>query len=214
VDGPSLRDLIEKKFAASIDVDTDDVAESLFYMSQLCDALYATHKEGIIHRDIKPDNILINSEGVVKVTDFGIVHVEEATFTPTGAMVGTPRYMSPEQIQGKRLDGRSDIYAAGIILYELMTGSPPFITGDISYQHVNMPPTPPRDICPVIPEGVNHIILKCLAKSTDERYPDAMLLKIDIDRELEEINRERSLTHDTNVFDTGIGSGTNAALDF
>jgi tetratricopeptide (TPR) repeat protein len=201
VDGPSLRDIIEKKFAASIDVSIDDVGEALYYMSQLCDALYATHTEGIIHRDIKPDNILVNSEGIVKITDFGIVHVEEATFTPTGAMVGTPRYMSPEQIQGKKLDGRSDLYAAGIILYELLVGNPPFISGDISYQHIHMDPTPPADLCPAIPKDVSDVILRCLAKKSEDRYIHALAMREDIDAALENINERRSrMEPDTNRF--------------
>jgi len=191
VDGPSLRDIIEKKFATKTEVDLDDICEALYYMAQLCDALYATHKAGIIHRDIKPDNILVNSEGIVKVTDFGIVHVEEATFTPTGAMVGTPRYMSPEQIQGRKLDGRSDIYAAGIILYELLCGNPPFISGDISYQHIHMTPTSPKDLCPLVPDDVNSIVLKCLAKVTEERYDDGLLLRQDVEQALERLNDAR-----------------------
>jgi tetratricopeptide (TPR) repeat protein len=202
VDGPSLRDIIEKKFASTIDVSVDDICEALYYISQICDALSATHTKGIIHRDIKPDNILVNSEGSVKITDFGIVHVEEATFTPTGAMVGTPRYMSPEQVQGRKLDGRSDIYAAGIILYELLVGSPPFVTGDISYQHVNVEPTQPRDICPVITEEVNEIILKCLSKTVDDRYENAEALKEIIDQVYLKLDEERRGTED------GVQSGS------
>lgn len=196
VDGPSLRDLIEKKFASTIDVTIDDICEALYYTSQICDALHATHQHGIIHRDIKPDNILVNSEGVVKITDFGIVHVEEATFTPTGAMVGTPRYMSPEQVQGKKLDGRSDLYAAGIIMYELLVGSPPFVTGDVSYQHVNVEPTSPMDICPTIPPMVNDIILRCLQKAADDRFADALTMRNSVDIALSELNERRSVMNE------------------
>jgi len=197
VDGPSLRDLIEKKFASTIDVTLDDICEALYYTSQICDALHATHQHGIIHRDIKPDNILIDAEGCVKITDFGIVHVEEATFTPTGAMVGTPRYMSPEQVQGKKLDGRSDLYAAGIIMYELLVGSPPFVTGDVSYQHVNVEPTQPMDICPTIPGEVNALIMKCLAKKADDRYADALTMRDSVDAALTELNERRSRTNES-----------------
>jgi serine/threonine protein kinase len=157
------------------------------------------HAESIIHRDIKPDNILINSEGIVKITDFGIVHVEEATFTPTGAMVGTPRYMSPEQIQGRKLDGRSDLYAAGIILYELLVSHPPFSSGDISYQHIHMPPPSAKDLSPAIPDEVNNIINKCLAKSPDDRYANAVELCKAVTRALANVKSSRPVDLDTNM---------------
>lgn len=181
VDGPSLRDIIEKKFSSTVEIGRDDILQALCWTSQLCDALDATHKKGIIHRDIKPDNIMIAPQDMVKITDFGIVHIEEATFTPTGALIGTPRYMSPEQVHGGRIDARSDIYAVGIILYELLIGSPPFISGDISYQQVNVLPTRPRDICPAIPPQVDRIIMKCLEKAPADRYQSALEMKQDAD---------------------------------
>ncbi len=177
IDGPSLRDVVEQKFSETVDISSQDVLQALDWMSQLCDALDATHKKGIIHRDIKPDNIMIGVGNIVKITDFGIVHIEEATFTPTGALIGTPRYMSPEQVHGGRIDARSDIYSSGIILYELLIGSPPFISGDISYQQVNVTPTAPKEICPVIPESVNKIIMKCLEKSPSDRFQGALECK-------------------------------------
>jgi tetratricopeptide (TPR) repeat protein len=180
VDGPSLRDIIEEKYNKSFDVTIDDVLDTLSCGVQLCDALHAAHRQGIIHRDIKPDNIMISSRGLVKITDFGIVHVEQATFTPTGAMVGTPRYMSPEQVQGERIDGRSDLYSVGIVLYEALVGTPPFVSGDIAYQQVNVIPTSPREICPVIPEEVNAIILRCLEKDPAKRHGDGRALRTDL----------------------------------
>ncbi len=187
VEGESLRDIVEKRFSESVDITLAEVAETLYYILQLCDALECTHSKGIIHRDIKPDNIMIDLQRQIKITDFGIVHIEEASFTPTGALIGTPRYMSPEQVHGARVDGRSDIYAVGIIMYELLVGSPPFISGDIAYQQVRVVPTPPREICPVIPEKVNAIILKCLEKKPEDRYQAAPELKTDIDSALREI---------------------------
>ncbi len=181
VDGPSLREVIDQKFSSNFEIDNDDILQALDWLSQLCDALDATHMKGIIHRDIKPDNIMINSQNVVKITDFGIVHIEEATFTPTGALIGTPRYMSPEQVHGGRIDSRSDIYAVGIILYELLVGSPPFISGDISYQQVNVLPTPPIEICTTIPESVNEIIMKCLEKNPTDRFQSALETKKKVD---------------------------------
>ena len=184
VDGPSLRDLFEEYFLNELPPTEHRVAESLVYLSQVCDALRVTHSKGIIHRDIKPDNILISSAKVAKITDFGIVHVEEATFTPTGALIGTPRYMAPEQVQGTRIDGRADLYSMGIILYEWLTGTPPFVTGDVAYQQVNMPPTPPCNINPDIPPAVNSLVMKCLEKNPAGRFQTARDLKAEMENAL------------------------------
>jgi len=186
VDGESLRDIIERRFSESLDITSEDIAQSLFYISQLCEALECTHDNGIIHRDIKPDNIMIDRDHHVKITDFGIIHVEEASFTPTGALIGTPRYMSPEQVHGGKIDCRSDIYAVGIILYELMVGSPPFISGDIAYQQVNIDPTPPKEICPTISELVDDVIMRCLKKNPEQRFQTSPELKSCIDQALDE----------------------------
>jgi serine/threonine-protein kinase len=157
-------------------------------MSQICDALHVTHSKGIIHRDIKPDNILLSADRTAKITDFGIVHVEEATFTPTGALIGTPRYMSPEQVQGAKLDGRADLYSAGIIVYEWLVGTPPFMTGDVAYQQVNIVPTPPLEQNMEIPSFVNDIIMKCLEKNPADRYQAALDLKRALDDALAKLN--------------------------
>jgi tetratricopeptide (TPR) repeat protein len=177
VDGLSLREIFEEYFAQGPPPLEVRLAEALYYMAQVCDALHCTHSKGIIHRDIKPDNILISTDRVAKITDFGIVHVEEATFTPTGALIGTPRYMAPEQVMGMKIDGRADLYSAGIILYEWLVGAPPFVTGDIAYQQVNIPPVPPIEQCPDIPLEANNIIMKCLEKNPADRFQNAIDLK-------------------------------------
>lgn len=187
VDGPALRELIDLQFREGIDISLDYVSEMFFYAVQLCDALAASHAKGIIHRDIKPDNIMINSIGEVKITDFGIVHIEEATLTPTGAMLGTPRYMSPEQVTGGKIDGRSDLYSVGIVLYEALVGSPPFLSGDISYQQVHKTPVAPRDISIKIPQTANEIIMKCLAKRPEDRFASANALRVECDRQLQDL---------------------------
>lgn len=173
VDGPSMRELIDQHFDSTISISIDYVTEMLYYNAQVFDALQYTHEKGIIHRDIKPDNVMITAVGEAKLTDFGIVHVEEATFTPTGAMLGTPRYMSPEQVIGGKIDGRSDVYSVGVVLYEALTGSPPFLTGDISYQQVHKTPISPRDVNTMIPQSVNEFILRCLQKEPDQRFSSA-----------------------------------------
>ncbi len=187
VEGPSLREIIENKFSESLSIQIEDVVEVLHYMSQLCDALDIAHKKGIIHRDIKPDNIMVTRAAAVKITDFGIVHIEEASFTPTGALIGTPRYMSPEQVHGGRIDSRADIYSVGIILYEFLVGSPPFISGDIAYQQVNVIPPRPHEISSVIPEEVDEVIMKCLEKNPSDRYQSAMELKKALDTALKNL---------------------------
>ncbi|MDX1973143.1 MAG: protein kinase [Candidatus Sumerlaeia bacterium] len=182
VDGPSLRDIVEDKFEETIEVELPYILDVLIWMMQTCDALDTTHRKGIIHRDIKPDNIMLAPGNIIKLTDFGIVHIEEATFTPTGALIGTPRYMSPEQVHGGRIDARSDIYSVGIIMYEILIGSPPFISGDISYQQVNVIPANPREICSAIPEEVDEIVMKCLEKNPADRYQTTLELKIALEQ--------------------------------
>ena len=180
VDGPSMREVIDARFMAEPTTDLEHVCEILYYSVQICDAMEAAHAKGIVHRDIKPDNIMLNHQGEVKITDFGIVHIEEATFTPTGAMLGTPRYMSPEQVTGGQVDARSDIYSLGIVLYESLIGSPPFMTGDISYQQVHNIPVQPREINPIIPQNCAEVIMKTLAKKPEDRYPNAYVLKCEL----------------------------------
>ena len=184
VDGPSLRDIFEEYFLDELPSTEIRTAEALVYMAQVCDALRVTHSKGIIHRDIKPDNILISSSKVAKITDFGIVHVEEATFTPTGALIGTPRYMSPEQVQGARIDGRADLYSMGVILYEWLTGTPPFVTGDVAYQQVNIVPAAVSELNTEVPAPMNDLIMKCLEKNPAGRFQTARDLKAEMENVL------------------------------
>ncbi|MBI1785798.1 serine/threonine protein kinase, partial [Candidatus Sumerlaeota bacterium] len=203
IEGQSLREFIDLHFDDTISTSIEYITEMLYYGVQLFDALQATHSKGIIHRDIKPDNIMVTPMGEVKITDFGIAHVEEATFTPTGAMLGTPRYMAPEQVTGQKVDGRSDIYSVGILLYEVLTGSPPFMTGDISYQQVNKQAVEPRLINSVIPQSVNNFILKCLEKKPENRFSSAGEAKLAIAEILSSLGGCKKYENVTSLASTG-----------
>jgi serine/threonine-protein kinase len=151
-------------------------------------ALEYSHRHGIIHRDIKPANVMVTAAGEVKVMDFGIARAVSdtaASMTQTAAVIGTPQYLSPEQIRGETVDRRSDIYATGCLLYELLAGRPPF-QGDspvsLAYQHVREQPIPPSHIDPVVSVGMDAIVLKALAKAPDDRYQTAKAMSDDIGR--------------------------------
>ena len=140
---------------------------------QVCSALDHAHQHSIVHRDIKPANIMILDNGLVKVTDFGIAKVMSMGMTQAGQVLGTPNYMSPEQVKGRQVDGRSDIFSLGIILYDLVTGEMPFGGQNITtviYKIINENPIPPRELDATIHPGLSYVICKALAKNPDERY--------------------------------------------
>ncbi len=170
VDGGSLKDLIaqgpvEPTYAASIG-------------AQLADALDYAHKQGIVHRDVKPSNVLMTRDGRPMLTDFGIAKAlyESAALTRTGISIGTPEYMAPEQIQGQPVDGRTDIYALGIVLYEMVTGWAPFSTPTpvaTLYKQVNEPPPPLHQVNVNVPDWLEGVVGKALAKRPEGRYQQA-----------------------------------------
>jgi serine/threonine-protein kinase len=138
-----------------------------------------------VHRDIKPANIMVLSDGPVKITDFGIARMRASNdeLTQSGMMLGSPKYMSPEQVIGKRADHRSDIFSLGVILYETLTGSAPFSGENVTalmYQIVNFAPPAPSAVNPAVPELLNFIVAKMLAKPLEERYPSAQELANDL----------------------------------
>ncbi len=141
----------------------------LYYFMQICDALGYAHKLGIVHRDIKPANIMVTSQNAVKITDFGIAKMlQSADATKSGtAVIGTPLYMAPEQIIGDKIDGRTDIYALGIMLYEMVSGNPPFYLGNIEYHHIHTAPPPLPDR---VAENLQNVILKMIAKKPEDRF--------------------------------------------
>lgn len=147
-------------------------------MTQVGDALAYAHARGMIHRDVKPSNVLVDERGNCLLTDFGLARMTEATskLTSSGAIMGTPAYMSPEQGAGKDLDGRSDIYSLGIIMYELVTGRVPYYADTpiaIVFKHIQDPLPSARNYVPDLPDAVERVLLKCLSKSPEERYQTA-----------------------------------------
>ncbi len=144
--------------------------------SQVADGLAFAHAHGVVHRDIKPSNIMILKNGVVKITDFGIALIPSSSRTMAGMVLGSPKYMSPEQVVGQDVDGRSDIFSLGVVLYEMLTGKPPFSGDNISaimFRILNEMPPPPGDLRPELPKAFNDIVARALAKHPDDRYQDA-----------------------------------------
>ncbi|WP_250031966.1 Stk1 family PASTA domain-containing Ser/Thr kinase [Paractinoplanes maris] len=159
--------------------------QALEYIADICAALEFSHRHGIIHRDIKPGNVMITQNGQVKVMDFGIARALASgatTMTQTSAVIGTAQYLSPEQARGEAVDARSDVYAAGCVLFELLVGNPPFV-GDspvsVAYQHVREEPKAPSEINHDVPPDVDAIVLKALAKNPLNRYQSAQEMRAD-----------------------------------
>ncbi len=167
VDGANLADVIDNAGVLPVDV-------AVMIAIQVCSALEYAHMRGLIHRDIKPGNIMVKRNGEVKLMDFGIAHTRDLeALTVPGTLIGTPAYMSPEQVLGQKLDIRSDIFSFGIVLYELLTGMKPFIddeTRAVSARIVNDPFITPRRINRRIPRSVQRVIKKCLRKKPSKRF--------------------------------------------
>jgi tRNA A-37 threonylcarbamoyl transferase component Bud32 len=158
---------------------------------EVCAALSAAHAQGLVHRDVKPANVLVGADGRVKVTDFGIVKAAAtATLTGIGTVLGTAAYLSPEQAQGRPVDARSDLYSLGCVLYELCTGSPPFGSGAnsspvaVASQHLHQPPEPPSARNPQVDAGLDGVVLTALAKDPAQRYQSAVELEDALERVL------------------------------
>jgi len=178
IDGRSLKELIVSRGPAPLTV-------SVEYARQILSALRFAHRHGIVHRDIKPHNALVDAEGRVKVTDFGIARAGTSQMTEAGSIVGTAQYLSPEQARGTNVDPRSDLYSLGIVLYELLTGTVPF-NGDtpveIAMKHLSTLPEPPSAKRSDIPRDLDLIVMRALAKDPDDRYQSAEEMDADLER--------------------------------
>jgi eukaryotic-like serine/threonine-protein kinase len=172
VDGRTIRDLL-------LNAQAPPPEQALIIVSGVLEALAYSHQHGIVHRDIKPANVIITDGGAVKVMDFGIaraLHGAASTMTQTGMVMGTPQYLSPEQALGKAVDHRSDLYATGCLLYELLAMRPPF-TGEtplsVVYQHVQDMPVPPSQVSGAVPPELDGLVMRSLAKDPDDRFQSA-----------------------------------------
>lgn len=197
IDGQTLKDLIKKRKTLSI-------AESLEIARQIASALSAAHKNKIIHCDIKPHNIILTDNKDVKVTDFGIARaVSQSTMKMTETIVGSAHYFSPEQAKGGEIKAYSDIYALGVVLYEMTTGELPF-QGEspisVALKHIQQEPTPPSQINTSIPEAVNNLILKAMAKDPADRFQNVDQLKNEIIYCLKNLNIKESQNKKENDF--------------
>ena len=183
VDGRTLRDIVKSEGPLS-------PRRAMEVMADASAALDFSHRHGIVHRDVKPANIMITRSGAVKVMDFGIARAladGQAAVTQTAAVIGTAQYLSPEQARGESVDARSDVYAAGCVLFELLTSEPPF-TGDspvaVAYQHVREDPRKPSDVNQTVPASLDAVVLKALSKNPANRYQSAAEMRADLVRVL------------------------------
>ncbi len=190
VDGRDLRSLSRAR-------GTWPVAEATAIVAQVADALHAAHEKGIVHRDVKPHNIMVGQDNRVFLLDFGVARAfghDMQTITATGMLVGTPEYMSPEQVDSHTVDARSDIYSLGVVLYELLMGKPPF-AGDtplaVAMKHKLEPPPSPRGLRQDVPFWLERVVLRCLAKDPGDRYPTAARLALELTRPRSERSARR-----------------------
>ncbi len=175
VEGGTLRERLKKGALP--------IQEFLKMAVEICEALDAAHAKGIIHRDIKPENIMLTNDAKIKVTDFGLASFSNATkMTVVGQILGTPLYMSPEQIKGMQTDNRSDVYSLGITFYEMLTGKAPFPDGDISYRHIHETPESPSLINPTIPDPLEKIVMRSIQKKPEDRYQNVRDIIEDLKR--------------------------------
>ena len=172
VDGASLRELLERHKKLSVE-------QTLAYARQIAEGLAAAHRAGIVHRDIKPENVMVvKASQQVKLMDFGLARMDTATnLTQEGSVMGTWRYMPPEQIRGEKITPAADVYSTGIMIYEMIAGMHPFGDGDLAYHQLNTVPAPLNDIEPAVPPAFSGLVARCLEKRSEDRFADAQQLR-------------------------------------
>ena len=174
--GRSLRDILDSGIPLSC-------TRIIEIVAAVADGLAFAHAQGVVHRDIKPANIMVQDTGIVKITDFGIAQLPGGSLTMAGAVLGSPKYMSPEQVAGQKADGRADIFSLGTVLYEMLTGQPPFLGDNMHatmYQVVHMNPPAPSSCSPDLPRGFDPIVAKAMAKDPADRYQSAAEMAADL----------------------------------
>jgi eukaryotic-like serine/threonine-protein kinase len=201
--GRSLKELIVSRGPTPIRIAID-------YTRQMLAALGFAHRHGIVHRDIKPHNVVVDADGRLKVTDFGIARSGASQITEVGSIIGTAQYLSPEQARGSPVDQRSDVYSVGIVLYEMLTGTVPF-TGDtpleIAMKHLSEVPVPPSELRDDVPDDLDLVVLRALAKDPEDRYQTAEEMNTDLAR----IQRGLSVSSETTDAATAVLAGAGIA---
>src|SRR5881398_3019220 len=199
LDGRSLKELIVSRGPAP-------VKTAVEYARQILAAVGFAHRHGIVHRDIKPHNVLVGPEGRLKVTDFGIARSGASQMTEVGSIIGTAQYLSPEQARGAPVDQTSDLYSVGVVLFELLTGEVPF-TGDtpleIAMKHLSEVPVPPSELRDDVPDDLDLVVLRALAKDPEDRYQTAE----EMDADLARIQRGLSVSSETTDAATAVLAG-------
>ncbi|MDQ3895058.1 MAG: Stk1 family PASTA domain-containing Ser/Thr kinase [Actinomycetota bacterium] len=203
LEGPTLKELIRQG--------TPSIRTAIGYTREILAALRVAHRRGLVHRDIKPHNVLVDAEGRLKVTDFGIARSGPSQMTEAGSIIGTAQYLSPEQARGAPVDQRSDLYSLGVLLYELLTGTVPF-TGatplEIAMKHLSQAPEPPSHRRHDVPPDLDKVVLRALAKNPNDRYQTAGEMDVDLSR----IERGLAVSDETTEAATAVlaGAGTEA----
>ncbi len=205
VEGRTLKELVVTRGPCPVPV-------AISYTRQVLAALRYAHRNGIIHRDIKPHNVIVDHEGRVKVADFGIARAGASQITEAGSIIGTAQYLSPEQARGAPVEESSDLYSTGVVLYELLTGTVPFngeTPVEIAMKHISQTPEPPSALRHEIPHDLDLVVLRSLAKEPVDRYRSAQ----DMDRDLELVARGESVARETEEAATVVLAGTTAVTE-